>query len=238
MPACQQLPVGPGLALAGVVGQGLGPRETTCSHVAGRALADDAAGRTVDVDEVGRGRHLVVEPGLGRHDHRRRAGRQLGDPRHALDLGALGDDDQAGVSGHGEPPAAKVLQNSPQVRQPLERKASTVFWRAPTTPMRTSSSAGVAPVTSKPVEAPRRTGAGTGLVMPAVLSGSTPAPSWWSWRRISAWLRSSPATSRPSSTMATVWMSSTAATTGSGAASAGWGRRSTATGSPGRRRRR
>ena len=95
-------------------------------------------------------------------------------------------------------PSRNPSHHAAHVPQPEDRNSTSVRSPGRSKAMLTASPAGVRPTSvasGGAGEVPLARGAG--------LSTSSPAPNWCRRRRISAWLRSSPATSTPSSPMAT-----------------------------------
>ena len=145
---------------------------------------------------------------VARHHDRDVVGRELADHGDALLGGALGDDDEARVTGDLElPRRANTSQKRWHVPQPLERNASSVRCVAPVTAMLTAACVGGgsddvdrdaaratvrfgdrAP-TAHDRCSDRTVGAPTAVSIPSGRAGSRSTPSWWSARRISAWLR-------------------------------------------------
>ena len=182
----------------------------------GGTLAHHRTRRPVDQDEVRRHRHPEVFPGGAGHDRGDRTRRQGSNVDSLSSSGPLVTaTSRVSVPGRSSaPPAANSSQNSRQVRQPLERKASRVWWltlvtarwTAPPSGVRPARSAALPVVVAGPATPSRVVNDGWSDDAVVVSLGSRLAPRSWRADRMSAWLRNSPTTrmaSRPTTTVRT-----------------------------------
>ena len=177
------------------------------------ALPDLAARHAVDEHEERRAGHLVVDPGVGGHHDRDAARRPCAHLRRHLAVGALGDDHHPGavrqVHGPGRlqrrPERAAGRGARGEESQQGEAVAVGHGDGAPSPAGVTPATVGASPSDGLAALGPMETGAGAGAgaagrpdPSTADAGSPTPTPSSWSERRMSAWLRSRPATRTPS----------------------------------------
>ena len=198
---------------AGVVERGVQQR-LHLTPLVGRALADHLARLAVDQHEERRHRHVVVGPGRARHHRRDVERREALDAGDALLAGVLAHAHQAGVTGHldrtavaehvpereARPAAARQEREQREVLRADDGDADRVVLGGGADDVDRARATGAS--------APRPTG--SWAHRPAVRrrrrrsrAGSMSTPRLCSARRISAWLRSSPATSSASSASTT-----------------------------------